>query len=50
MSRILLASVAFALAGFASAGAGTGPATLSDAKALAAREKELLLLDFSTEW
>ena len=49
MSRILLTSAALALAGFATADA-SGPTTLSDAKALAAREKELVLLDFSTEW
>jgi hypothetical protein len=48
MSRLLLASVALGLASFAQAGAG--PTTLSDAKTLAAREKELLLLDFATEW
>ncbi|MGH2571694.1 MAG: hypothetical protein ACRDGR_10730 [bacterium] len=47
MSRLLLAS-AVALASFATADAGHQ--TLSEAKAQAAKEKELLLLDFSTEW
>jgi hypothetical protein len=49
MSRLLLASAALVLAGFAKVDA-SGPTSLSDAKALAAKEKELVLLDFSTEW
>ena len=48
MSRLLLASAALALASFVTADAGHK--SLPEAKALAAKEKELLLLDFSTEW
>jgi hypothetical protein len=44
--------VVTALLGLASAGSALagGPATLAEAKALAAKENKALLVDFYTEW
>jgi hypothetical protein len=51
MSRTFLAAcAALTLLGLAVGSADAGPATLAEAKALAAQQSKPLLLDFFTEW